>query len=129
MKKILLGTTMFAGLLVAGAAQAADLKAPVYKAAQAPVYYNWSGFYIGLNAGYSWGNSDADYVLGGVPVTSFGLKPAGFIGGGQIGYRWQSRAFVFGLAADGAWRKAGDRRTHPLSNRGALTDMRTQPTS
>src|SRR5215831_8871401 len=51
MKKILLGTTMFAGLLLAGAAQAADmpLKAPVR--ADCCVYANFGGWYIGINGG------------------------------------------------------------------------------
>jgi outer membrane immunogenic protein len=126
MKKILLGTTMIAGLMAAGTAQAADLKAPAYKAPQAPYYYNWSGFYIGLNAGGSWGHSAADYVLGGIPITSFGLHPKGFIGGGQIGYRWQSGAFVFGLEADAAWRNARDSATFAFANGIDFTDIRTE---
>jgi outer membrane immunogenic protein len=76
-------------LVVAGfasTASAADLpgKAPAYVA---PAAYNWTGFYLGANAGYGWVNDgDAD----------------GFVGGGQIGYNWQSPGspFVFGLEAD-----------------------------
>src|SRR5436853_7137704 len=50
MTKILLGTTMLAGLLISGVAQAADmpLKAPPR---EAPYYYDWSGFYIGVHGG------------------------------------------------------------------------------
>jgi outer membrane immunogenic protein len=75
------------GLGLATAANAADLprKAPAYVQ---PVGYNWTGFYIGANAGYGWtdGFGDTD----------------GFVGGGQIGYNWQAigSPFVFGIEAD-----------------------------
>src|SRR5262245_55736364 len=63
MKKLLLGAAIVAGLFATGAATAADLPpapAPSYKApAIAPVAaYNWTGFYIGANAGWAWGNFD-----------------------------------------------------------------------
>src|SRR5688500_11004476 len=54
MKKLLLATTAF--LAVAANAQAADLraKAPYLKAPVAMVY-DWTGFYIGANAGVGMG--------------------------------------------------------------------------
>src|SRR3979411_2286482 len=54
MTKILLGTTMLAGLLISGVAQAADmpLKAPPR---EAPYYTDWTGFYLFGFGGYSWG--------------------------------------------------------------------------
>jgi outer membrane immunogenic protein len=65
--------------------------------------YNWTGFYAGLNAGYSWGQTDIDYVT---PFANVGIRhnPNSFIGGGQIGYNWQTGTFVFGLEADIAYR-------------------------
>ena len=49
-------------LAVPFAAQAADvpIKAPYYKGAPSSVvsYYNWTGFYAGMNAGYGFGSSD-----------------------------------------------------------------------
>ena len=46
---------------------AADL--PVRMPAKAPVIaaplYSWTGFYIGANAGYSWGDSDSTVGLSG----------------------------------------------------------------
>jgi outer membrane immunogenic protein len=99
---------------IAGSAFAADLPsrkvAPAY-VAPAPIM-TWSGFYIGLNAGYTWSNSNVSYA--GVPVTppffpDFGLasnaligaKNNGFIGGGQIGWNYQfSPSFMAGLEAD-----------------------------
>ena len=59
----------------------------------------WTGFYVGLNAGYAWGNSDLRQIfdLGPTPVTGPpSLTPSGFIGGGQAGYNWQIGQSVFG---------------------------------
>ncbi len=59
MKRLILAAC--AGLLAAAVASpsfAADLPRPAYKA---PIYtapaFSWSGFYVGLNAGYGWGRS------------------------------------------------------------------------
>jgi outer membrane immunogenic protein len=84
-------------------ASAADLpvKAPVYKAPVMAPMYNWTGFYIGLNAGYSWGRQDNSLVTTtGVTLLSNSDHLNGFIGGGQIGYNWQVNQWVFGLEAD-----------------------------
>jgi outer membrane immunogenic protein len=98
--------------LSAAGASAADLPARTYSKAPvvvAPIY-NWTGFYVGLNAGYGWGRSNLDtLVVGGfgppnqVLVSSLDtlrLSPRGFTGGGQAGYNWQSANWVFGLEAD-----------------------------
>jgi outer membrane immunogenic protein len=98
MTKMLLGTTMLAGLLVAGAAQAADmpLKAPPRAA---PVYSDWTGFYVFGFGGYSWGKiSPNDLDLG-----DFGLhnpKPKGGVFGFGGGYNWQYGAWVGGVEVD-----------------------------
>jgi outer membrane immunogenic protein len=89
----------------ASVASAADLpvKAPMYtKAPVVAPLYNWTGFYIGLNAGYSWGRQDNDLVNVVTGVTEFSNSDHlnGFIGGGQIGYNWQVNQWVFGLEAD-----------------------------
>ena len=73
-------------------ASAADLpvKAPVYKAPVMAPLYNWTGFYVGLNAGYNWGSQDNSLVTtSGVTLLSNNDHLNGFIGGGQIGYNWQ----------------------------------------
>jgi opacity protein-like surface antigen len=48
-------------------------------------YYSavWNGLYGGVNVGWGW-SGDA----------------SGAVGGGQIGYNWQSNQFVYGLEAD-----------------------------
>lgn len=105
------------------------VKAPVYKApVMAPEVFSWTGFYIGGNLGYSWGRGDTDFnettsgtssaqefrTAGPTPVgppvvTAFGPLTAtgsdrahlnGVIGGGQVGYNWQSGSFVGGIEAD-----------------------------
>ncbi len=98
--------------LGAVAAQAADL--PTRKEAPAPVFvpppFTWTGFYIGLNAGGIWPSGSrnatlfapADFAF---PLTSYfpgglGSQSAGFIGGGQAGYNWQTGAFVIGVETD-----------------------------
>jgi outer membrane immunogenic protein len=70
--------------------------------------YDWSGFYIGANGG--WGSSRKCWDLtnnGGAiitPIAAEGCHDAsGGTAGGQIGYRWQASAFVFGLEAQGNW--------------------------
>jgi outer membrane immunogenic protein len=100
-----------ATLLFAGPALAADLNRPkpVYKAPPLVPVFSWTGWYIGGNAGYGWGeNTDPGIStnIGLIPaVDALGLgfpslKPKGFIGGGQIGYDWQINNWVLGLVAD-----------------------------
>jgi outer membrane immunogenic protein len=100
-KLIKTGVAALALLTVPFAAQAADMpiKAPYYKGAPRSVvsYYNWTGFYAGVNAGYGFGTSNWDFP----PATS--IKPKGFMAGGTLGYNWQSGAIVYGIEADLDW--------------------------
>jgi outer membrane immunogenic protein len=107
MKKFLLG---LAGLVaLAAPASAADLAARPYTKAPPPMIaaiYDWSGFYIGANGG--WGSSrkcwDQNTGLGGVFLASEGCHDAtGGTAGGQIGYRWQTGTWVFGVEGQGNW--------------------------
>lgn len=83
------------------AAWAADLpvKAP---AAVTPAYapYNWTGFYVGGNIGGGWGSHRTIATLGGATLVDATAHPDGVVGGGQIGYNWQTGSWVFGLEAD-----------------------------
>ena len=67
----------------------------------APSAINWSGFYVGMNAGYGWARSSSSVTptSGGAPLSNSGDLNA-FIGGGQIGYNWQTSNFLLGLEAD-----------------------------
>ena len=94
---------------MAVSASAADLAARPYTKAPPPAVvavYDWSGFYIGGNAGYGTTRNCWNFVsFAGAP---FGADQGchdsdGAVAGGQIGYRWQSNAFVFGMEAQGNW--------------------------
>lgn len=83
--------------------------------------YSWTGFYVGGNIGYSWGDASgniSDSGFGGFLLpTSFSasLKPDGVIGGGQVGYNWQANnTWVFGLEAD--FQGSAERASTSLSN-------------
>ena len=111
MKKILLGAAgLAAALSLSAPASAADLPARPYTKAPAMVaaIYDWSGFYIGLNGGGGSARKcwDINNNLGAVVAPAFreGCHDAtGGMAGGQIGYRWQSAAWVFGIEAQGDW--------------------------
>jgi len=96
MKKYLLASVAALGLVAAGAASAADLpsrKGPVAAPVYMPPAFSWTGFYVGANAGYGWGNVNAN---GWANVGDLD----GFVGGGQVGYNYQMGQFVLGLEAD-----------------------------
>jgi outer membrane immunogenic protein len=96
MTKILLGTTMLAGLLIAGAAQAADM--PLKAPRAAPYYSDWTGFYLGIHGGYGWGEINPDdFDFGG---SFHNPKPKGGLFGAQAGYNWQYGRAVVGLELD-----------------------------
>ena len=96
-----------AALFGVASAQAADLAPRTYT--KAPVFvdpgYNWTGFYIGGNIGYSWGrSSDTSSLTNGAGTTLFASSGSsnldGIVGGGQAGYNWQVQNWVWGLEAD-----------------------------
>ena len=86
MKKYLLATALVG--LGSAATLAADLAArPYTKAPALAAVYNWTGFYIGVNAGVGLGRDRFrhDWIGAGSPY-SFYVSPQGGFGGGQIGY-------------------------------------------
>lgn len=125
MKRFLLGASALVAIGVAPAS-AADLAASPYtKAPMVTPAYDWSGFYVGANGG--WGSSHNCWtntsVLGvpTVPAASEGCHDAtGGTVGGQIGYRWQSGGWVFGLEAQGNWADFSGTNVSPFSG---LTDQ------
>src|ERR1700738_2215668 len=108
MKKFLLVTVGLVALGIAAPASAADLAARPYTKAPPPVVaiYDWSGFYIGANGGGGGSHKCWDVTSFRGPVAPFreGCHDAtGGVVGGQIGYRWQTAGWVFGLEAQGDW--------------------------
>jgi opacity protein-like surface antigen len=67
----------------------------------APLVWNWTGFYIGAQAGLEF---SAAHFADPFGVSVFGdtVRSPGFSGGGQIGYNWQPAGsqWVFGVEAD-----------------------------
>jgi outer membrane immunogenic protein len=105
MTKILLSTTMLAGLLIAGAAQAADM--PIKAPPRAPEAFNWTGFYLGAHVGGAWGTIESEIPLdrGAFPVSSHTVN--GFVAGGQLGYNFQVNPWlVLGVEGQFSWTDA-----------------------
>ncbi|MBB6306880.1 outer membrane protein [Xanthobacter tagetidis] len=83
-------TALLLALGAAGGARAADMGYGAPRAYVQPVsaFTNWTGFYIGANAGYGWGTSNVQ-------------NPDGFLGGFQAGYNFQlGNPFMIGIEAD-----------------------------
>jgi outer membrane immunogenic protein len=104
LKKYLLATALVG--LGSAPTLAADLAArPYTKAPALAAVYDWTGFYIGVNAGVGIGRDRIrhDWFGAGTPY-SFYASPQGGFGGGQIGYNWQTGSMlgpiVFGVEAD-----------------------------
>jgi outer membrane immunogenic protein len=104
-------------------ASAADLAARPYTKAPALVQaaYDWSGFYIGINGGG--GNSHASWDLVGFGPEGSHDATGGTVGG-QIGYRWQSANFVFGVEGQGNWADFSGSNATPIGGNpwGGLND-------
>jgi outer membrane immunogenic protein len=87
------------------AAQAADM-APIYKAPAPVPYYNWTGFYAGVNAGYSVARDSNQFNEFAFPFPGqelgefYKTSPAGFVGGAQLGYNWQNGNWLVGFETD-----------------------------
>lgn len=102
MKRLLLAA--IASLAGLSAGQAADIVQPAT--------FDWTGPYVGLNAGYAFSTNAVDLesvgsdpfpqtdVLDVIGTNRFDLDSDGFIGGGQLGYNWQMDSLVLGLEAD-----------------------------
>lgn len=109
MYRLLVATV--AGVFIVAVTQVASAAPP-----PPPQVYSWTGWYIGLNAGGGWGNTNIDNnttvsncvaflpavcsLLSSSVPTQFDTNPQGFIGGGQIGYNWQINSYVLSVETD-----------------------------
>jgi outer membrane immunogenic protein len=96
-----------ASALVTANAQAADMPvkraAPAVAVAPVVVAYDWTGAYIGLHAGGGWVRSHFLDVTPPRPDRDEGkVSPDGFLGGGQVGYNFQTGTLVLGLEVQGS---------------------------
>lgn len=106
MKKFLLATVGLIALSMSAPASAADIAARPYTKAPPMIVavYDWSGFYTGANGGWGSARNCWDLLLPPSPALGEGCHDAtGGTAGGQVGYRWQAGAYVFGLEAQGNW--------------------------
>src|SRR5262245_2650503 len=73
--------------------------------AHAPDVVQWTGVYVGGQLGGAWSDADWTYAnpnwfntLGAELLgTAFGFDSGGVIGGGQVGYNYQTGAWVIGI--------------------------------
>jgi outer membrane immunogenic protein len=103
-------TRILLGCVAAGAlsasASAADLP---MKAAPAPApVWTWTGFYVGGFGGAGWGTTETTLTsatVAGLGTVNFNFPFAqnsrsGFLGGGQVGYNYQTGWAVLGVEGD-----------------------------
>jgi outer membrane immunogenic protein len=89
-----------------GRAMAAENRKLVKGRAAAVSLYNWSGLYLGINAGYGFGKSQNEALFSdsgtGTPLFATGASPRldGTVGGVQTGYNWQSGIWLVSVEAD-----------------------------
>lgn len=114
MKNHLPSISVLALLMASGSAFAADLpshKAPPPPPPPPPAPALWTGCYVGLNAGWTWGDHnqvsnqsiDSEGATGLTTTYAASNAPLdGFIGGGQAGcnYQFPGSSFVLGLETD-----------------------------
>jgi outer membrane immunogenic protein len=121
MKRILATGAMLVATAVS--AQAADMaaKAPYMKAPVLAVY-NWTGFYMGANAGVGIGRDRIGHTY---TNDSLYLAPQGAFGGGQVGYNWQGDSLlgpiVYGIEADIQGAGLDDNHSNVAGGPGGLT--------
>ena len=136
----LMTATAATAAMLATTAQAADI-------APAPSVYDWTGAYIGLNAGAAWGNSEVDGQIRcvdeldgafcarieeaeGINFDDLGVgldDGAEFTGGAMIGYNWQMESLVLGVEADVNYAGFGESSTRDFSD--LASDLYGEPIS
>jgi outer membrane immunogenic protein len=115
MKKLLLAGVAAAGLVAgASASMAADLPsrtmAPMAPMISAVPVFTWTGFYIGAQVGYAWGDSEDEFPANAVVVgpggtfvpfeAGFGGDNDSFLAGVHAGYNYQIGSLVVGVEGD-----------------------------
>ena len=133
LRRVSLSMAAGAGLLASmGVASAGDLAPPApYPYAgppPLPVYWTWTGLYVGGNVGGAWASGTLTDSFTGANISE---TKNGFIGGGQIGFNYQMGSFVVGAEwqFDGASLNDFDRWRGARSGRGQhpLADHRVSP--
>lgn len=85
---------------------------------------SWTGPYIGIDAGYTWGSASVtDDINDGVPPGPFSYNASGFIGGGVAGYNLQLAQFVIGFEGNLGYMDLSGAGIIPSSNPAAHQDI------
>ena len=110
--RLLMAGVSLAAVSLAAPALGADLPRVQHRApAMVAPMFSWTGFYIGVHAGYGFGSDGNAHTTGLAPINianvAAGARPGfveldrdGFVVGGQIGYNWQTGPWVLGVEAD-----------------------------
>src|SRR5262249_17035281 len=102
MKKLLLSGIALSAL-IAAPATAADLRMPTKAPPPPPIYFSWTGCYIGGNVGGVWVHKE---VTGPVFGQTFSTDGSSALGGVQVGFNYQlPGGLVVGIQADYDWTK------------------------
>jgi outer membrane immunogenic protein len=108
MHKRLVSLLAFGAMPIASAS-AADIATKAPPPAPAPyVAYNWTGFYVGLEAGGGWATSQVTLVTNSGTAFPAGtvensIDYSGALGGFYGGYNYQFNQFVIGIDGDYTW--------------------------
>ena len=99
------------GTLPSGALAFADPRSAIVSKSPSPDWtastspaVNWTGIYLGLNGGFTFGGSNWTDSVTSTSTGNFGTS--GFVFGGTVGANYQVGSVVFGIEADGDWADA-----------------------
>jgi iron complex outermembrane recepter protein len=117
------GTLPSSGVVFADASPPVLTKTPPVNWAGVPSpFVNWTGVYVGINAGFGFGGSNWTDSVTASSTGNFGTS--GFVFGGTAGANYQVGSLVFGVEADGDWADVsgfGTFTASPLCAGGCLT--------
>jgi outer membrane immunogenic protein len=100
-KRIIVGVTLAAASAVSAFSADLPARAPPPMPAP-PAIYNWTGFYLGANAGYGWGHQNPLSLLS-TQFDQATFNVHGGMIGATLGAQIQASHIVMGLEADGDW--------------------------
>jgi len=119
------------GTLPSGGAVFADASPILTKARQtgwagaASPAADWTGIYVGVNGGFTFGGSAwSDSVTGS---SSGSFRTSGFVFGGTVGANYQAGSLVFGVEADSDWADASESLCWRLPDDKHLAQHRARP--
>jgi len=111
--------------ITSAGAFAADLPMQTpYKAAPVMAVYNWTGIYVGANAGYATGQQNPLGLFSG-DFAPFNYTLSGGMIGGTFGAQIQSGHVVMGLEGDIDWTSMSGSATGPVSKFGVFDGTAT----